>query len=163
MRTKVRGKVVTELPSSLGRYVLEGEELGQVHSDLRFVRVVLTDEEVSRTRLEIGSEAQVQWNCDPSSRVKAVVSEIRRSASRSEVPVELTMLAGGEIYARPLGDDTAEADKPYLHVFFRTESVPIPGGVTGLTARVRIPARLQTLGDWVRYQLFHFYNAWKMS
>ncbi|MEE9125968.1 MAG: hypothetical protein V3U11_02405, partial [Planctomycetota bacterium] len=163
MRAKVKGKAVSGTRSWLGRYVLEGQEMCQIHSDLRFVRVVLTDEEVSRTRLEIGSVAQIQWSCDPSKRVNAVVCEIRRSASRSEVPVELTMLAGGEIYARPLGNATAEADEPYLHVFFRTGSVPIEGGVTGLTARVRIPARLQTLGEWLQRKLFNFYNAWKAS
>ena len=42
-------------------------------------------------------------------------------------------------------------------------SVPIEGGVTGLTARVRIPARLQTLGQWLQRKLFNFYNAWKAS
>ncbi len=73
------------------------------------------------------------------------------------------MLAGGEIYARPVGNASAEADEPYLHVFFRTESVPIPGGVTGLTARVRIPARLQTLGEWLQHMLSRFYFSWKMS
>ena len=51
----------------------------------------------------------------------------------------------------------------YRFALQTAESVPIPGGVTGLTARVRVPARLQTLGQWLRYKLFHFYNAWKMS
>jgi len=163
MRGRVKGKAVSATSSWLGRYVRAGEELCQIHSDLTFVRVVLTDEELARTRLEIGSSAEVQWTCDPSKRVDAVVCEIRRSASRSKVPVELTMLAGGEIYARPVGEASAEASEPYLHVFFRTTSVPIPGGVTGLTARVRIPARLQTLGEWVHQTLSRFYFSWKMS
>ena len=130
--------------------------------DLHFVRVVLTEEEVAQCLLEIGSEAVVKWNCDPTHRVKAVVSEIRRSASRHKVPVELTMLAGGEIYAQKVGREST-ADQPYLHVFFRAESVPIDGGVTGLTARVRIPARTETFGGWLRRKLHNFYNTWKMS
>lgn len=163
MRTTVGGKAVSRTRTWLGRYVLAGEELCQVHSDLSFVRVVLTDEELARTRLEVGSRSLIQWTCDPSSYVPAVVSEIRRSASRNKVPVELTMLAGGEIHAKPVGEAETEADQPYLHVFFRAESVPIEGGVTGLTARVRIPARIQTLGEWVQQTLFWFYSSWKMS
>jgi len=164
IHTKVGGRVVCKQPGGwLGRYVLEGQELCQVHSDLSLVRIVLTEEELNRARLEVGSTAEIQWTCDPSRRVLAHVREIRRSASRNHVPVELTMLAGGQIYAKPVDRETAEADEPYLHVFLQAESVPLETGATGLTGRVRLQARTETLGAWIRRKVLGFYNAWKLS
>ena len=89
-----------------GQFLRRGEELFQVHSEHRLVRIVLTDHELSRTRLETGSEAEVRWVCDPARSVRGVVREIRRSASRQRVPVPLTMVAGGDVHVQPLGDRT---------------------------------------------------------
>ncbi|MCK5943292.1 MAG: hypothetical protein KAI24_15030, partial [Planctomycetes bacterium] len=95
-----RGTVVGARSLRPGSFVREGAELMQIHSEHGFVRVALTDEEVARTRLEIGAPAELRWASDPSRTVRAVVCETRRSASRHRVPVELTVAAGGEILAR---------------------------------------------------------------
>jgi len=126
------------------------------------VRVVLTDLEVARTDLEIGSEVELRWTCAPDQVVHAVVREICRSASRYEVPVELTMAAGGRIHARTIGNQI-EAEQPYLHVFLAADTIPAGGLGAGLTAAVRIPARVETLGDWARRGLLTFFHNWRMS
>jgi len=145
-----------------GRFLQQGEELFQIHSDHRYLRVVLTEEEVARARLEVGSSAEVRWTCDPTNTVPATVREIHASASRFELPPALTMLGGGDLYVRPTGDLLA-ADQPYLHVLLEVESVPLAARGTGLTAKVLLPARVQLLGGWVRNRLLTFLNAWRMS
>ena len=73
------------------------------------------------------------------------------------------MLAGGDVYAHPDLDADAKADQPYLHVFLEADSAPLADGGSGLVARVRFHARVQTLGEWLRWQFLSFVNAWKMS
>lgn len=160
----VSGTVVgSELDSALGRFVRQGEELLQVQSGHHYLRIVLTEHEISRARLEVGSEARVRWTSDPASTVRAVVREIRRSASRSQIPMALTMLAGGDVYAQPMDEDTALADQPYLHVFLEAESIPLEAQGDGLTARVLLPARVEVLGGLIKRKLWSFFNAWRMT
>jgi putative peptide zinc metalloprotease protein len=158
----VDGTVVDSHRVVPGQFVRQGDQVLQVHSNHTFVRVVLTDLEVARADLEIGSDVELRWTCDPDQTVHAVVREIYRSASRHQVPVELTMAAGGRIYARATGAQT-EADQPYLHVFLAADSVPVDGSGAGLTAAVRFKARVETLGDWAQRRLLNFLNNWRMS
>jgi putative peptide zinc metalloprotease protein len=146
----------------VGSFVHQGQELLQVHSDHHFVRVVLTDRDVTRARLEIGTVAELRWSCDPLRSVRATVREIRGATSRHQVPIELTIAAGGQIYARASGQET-EADQPYLHVFLEVEETPLPRAGGGMTASVRFPAREQKLVDWLRYRLLNFFHHWKMT
>ncbi len=158
------GTVAAADPASLtGRFLQQGEELFQVHSDHRFLRVVLTEEDLSRTRLEIGSTAEVRWTCAPTRSVRGVVREIRASASRFELPPPLTMLGGGDVYVRQVSDSLLAADQPYLHVLLEVDSVPLEARGSGLTARVLLPARVQLLGSWVQQRVLSFWNAWRMS
>jgi putative peptide zinc metalloprotease protein len=146
-----------------GRFLQQGEELFQIQSEHRFVRIMLTEQAVSRARLQIGSAAEVRWTCQPDAPVTAVVREIRRVASRFEVPAALTMLGGGDVYVQQRGDSDLAADQPYLHVLLEVESVPMHARGAGLTASVRLPARVELLGKWIRHRLLHFLNAWQMS
>ena len=127
------------------------------------MRVVLTEEEVARAQLEVGSEAEVRWTCDPSRTVRAVVREVHASASRYELPPELTMAAGGDLYVRPTAGSLLAADRPYLHVMLEVDTVPLSDRGSGLTARVLLPARVQLLGGWVQHRFLSFLNAWRMS
>lgn len=160
LRMAASGTVVGARTVVPGQFVHQGEELLQIHSEHRFVRVVMTDREVARTRLEVGSVAELRWGSDPGNRVEAVVREIRRSASRYRVPVELTVAAGGEIYARDTGNEI-EADQPYLHVFLQADSVPLEAAGSGLTAQVRFDAREETLGGWMKRRLLTFFYNWR--
>jgi multidrug resistance efflux pump len=146
-----------------GRYVREGELLFQIHAGHHYLCMVLTDHEVSRARLEVGSPAEVRWACQPDEPVRAVVREIRRSASRAHVPLALTMLGGGEVYARPDGEAGAVASQPYLQVLLEAESMPLGSRGAGLTARVRMEARVEVLGAWLKRRVLGFVNAWRMS
>ena len=105
----------------------------------------------------------MRWACMPDEPVRAVVREIRRSSSRAHVPLALTMLAGGEVYARPTSADTAVADQPYMHVILEAEAMPLGARGAGLTARVRVSARVEVLGAWIKRRLLSFVNAWRMS
>ena len=80
----------------------------------------------------------------------------------SSVPMELTIVAGGEISARNRGGKI-EADEPLLHVLLETDSVPFAGGGSGLTAQVRFDARSETLGAWVKRQVLTFLYNWRAS
>ncbi len=155
--------VAGESEDWIGRWIHPGDELFQVHGDNRHVRIVLTDEQVMRSRLEIGSTAQVRWSCQPNTTVQATVREVRRSSSRHDVPIEVTMLAGGEVYAEPIQGNNTRADQPYLHVFLEIDSAPMEMGGSGLTSRVRLDARVETLAGWMRRTVLNFVNAWKMS
>lgn len=146
-----------------GRFVHQGEELCQIQSGHDYVRVVLTEEVVARSRVEIGSEVEVRWICAPSQPVRAVVREIRAAASRYEVPEQLTTLGGGEVFVRPEPGSAPQAEQPYLHVLLQADSVPLPGRGTGLTCHVQLPARVQVLGGWVKHRVWSFWNAWRMS
>jgi putative peptide zinc metalloprotease protein len=146
-----------------GRFLQQGEELFQVHSGYRFLRIVLTEEEVSRARLEVNATAMVRWTCDPTTPVAAVVRDIHASASRLDIPVALTMLGGGDLYVTKTADSLIAGDRPYLHVLLEVESIPLNARGSGLTARVQLPARVQLLGDWVQHRLLSFWNAWRMS
>jgi putative peptide zinc metalloprotease protein len=146
-----------------GRFLQEGEELFQIHSEHRFVRVLLTEQAVARARLEVGSEAEVRWTCRPEQGVRAVVREIQRSASRFDVPAPLTMLAGGDVWVHQRAAARAAAEEPYLHVLLEADSVPLQQRGTGLTASVRLPARTEFLGRWLHRRLLTFVNAWLMS
>ena len=158
------GTIASPLHDRLpGRFVQQGEELFQVHSGHRYLRMVLTEEEVSRARLEVDSEAEVRWSCDPTRSVRAVVREIRASASRFEVPPALTMLGGGDLYVTRTSGELLAADRPYLHVMLEVDSVPLDARGSGLTARVLLPARVQLLGGWLQNRLLSFWNAWRMS
>ncbi len=148
-----------------GRFVQQGEELLQVHSEHRFLRVVLTDEAVSRTRLEVGSQAIVRFTCDPTRAIQATVRDIKKSASRERIPLALTMLAGGDVYARPLAEGSAYAvaDEPYLHILLEVEDVPLVDRGAGLTARVQFDARIELFGAWLHRRVVGFFNSWRMS
>ena len=146
-----------------GRFLQQGEELFQVHGGHRYLRMVLTEEEVSRAHLEVGSEATVRWTCDPTTPVRAIVHEIRASASRFEVPEALTMLGGGDLYVTRTSGQMFAADRPYLHVLLEVDSVPLNARGSGLTARVQLPARVQLLGGWIQHRVLSFWNAWRMS
>lgn len=146
-----------------GRFLQQGEELFQVHSGHRYLRIVLTEEEVSRARLEVDSAAVVHWTCDPTTQVAATVREIYSSASRFEIPTALTMLGGGDLYVTKTTDSLVAADRPYLHVLLEVESIPLNARGSGLTARVQLPARMQLLGNWVQTRMLSFWNAWRMS
>ena len=77
--------------------------------------------------------------------------------------MELTMLAGGELYARPTGDATAETKQPYLHVFVEIEDPPMADRGTGLTAKVRLTGRVEVLGNWIKRRVMSFIDAWRMA
>ena len=148
----------------LGAHVSKGQELFQVHSGPSLVRVVLTEDDVLRTKLEVGSTAEIRWTSDPTELSIGVVREIRRSASRKNVPLQVTMLGGGDVYAnRVEGEEGLQADRPYLHVFIEPESAPPHNARAGLTARVRMLARMETLGGWARRWMLNLYNSWRMS
>ena len=91
--------------------------------------------------------------------------EIRAAASREEIPLALTMLGGGDVYARPMGETGtgAVADRPYLHVLLEVDSVPLAASGDGLTARVRFPARIELFGAWLQRRVLSFLNAWRMT
>lgn len=145
-----------------GDYVHQGSELLQVHSAHHFVRVVMTDRELTQTRLQVGVPVDVRWTSDPGRRTRGIVREIRRSASRYRVPVELTVAAGGQIYVRATGNET-EASQPYLHVFVEADSIPVPGAGVGLTASVLFAAHQETLGEWMRRRLLTLFHNWRMG
>lgn len=147
----------------VGRFVHQGEELCQIQAGHDYVRVVLTEEVMARSRVEVGSEVEVRWTCAPSQPVRAVVREIRAAASRYEVPEPLTTLGGGEVFVRPEAGSAPQAEQPYLHVLLQADSVPMPGRGTGLTCHVQLPARVQVLGAWVKHRVWSFWNAWRMS
>jgi hypothetical protein len=158
------GTVAIEGDEALeGRFLQQGKELFQTQSDHRHLRVVLREEEVARARLEIGSEAVVRWTCDPTRTTRGVVREIRASASRFDLPLPLTMLGGGDVYVRPIGDSLTSADKAYLHVVIEVEDAPVESRGAGLTAKVRFDARMQLLGGWMRNRVLSFWSVWKMS
>ncbi len=156
------GTVVGSRGLRPGQFVRRGDELLQLHSEHRFVRIVLTDQQITRTRLDIGSEVQLRWTCAPGRATRAVVCEIRRSASRRHVPIELTVAGGGEIIARADGSEI-EATQPYLHVFLIADDAPLEHVGSGLTATVRIPASSETLGEWATRSLLNFLHHWRMS
>lgn len=156
------GTVVGARSVATGQFVRRGEELLQVHSEHQFVRIVLADRELARTRLQVGAVVELRWTCAPATAVRATVREIRSSASRYQVPAELTIAAGGQIHARPIGDQTA-ADQPYLHAFLSADWVPLPDAGGGLTASVRLPAQQESLGGWLQHRLLTFLRHWQMS
>lgn len=160
------GTVTSPQPiDATGRFLQQGDELFQIQAQHRFVRVVLTDEDVSRARLEIGSRAQVCFRSDAGNPVRGTVREIRAAASREEIPLALTLLGGGDVYARPLGEgsDFAIAAEPYLHVLIEVDRIPLDGRGAGLTARVELPARVELLGYWLQRRLLSFLNSWRMT
>lgn len=158
------GVVSSPLDKALeGRFLQQGEELFQIQSEHRYLRIVLTEHAISRARLEVGATAEVRWTCQPEVSVHATVREIRRAASRYEIPIALTNLGGGDVYARPRIGSGAVAEEPYLHVWLEVDSVPMAAKGTGLTAKVCLPARIEMLGGWVRRRLMNFWNSWLMS
>lgn len=146
-----------------GRFLAQGKELFQVQSDHHRLRVVLSEEDVARARLEIGSTAEVRWTCDPTRTTRGVVREIRGSASRLGLPLPLTMLGGGDLYVRPVGDALTTAESAYLHVVIEVDDAPVDSRGAGLTAKVRFDARLQLLGGWMRNRVLSFWSVWQMS
>ena len=166
VKTSIAGTVSS--PTKLefaGRFLQQGDELFQIQSGHKYLRIVLTEEDVSRTRLKIGDTAEVRFVCNPSHPVEAVVHEIRKAASRAEIPIALTMLGGGDVYAKPMGESTtmAIANQPYLHVLLQIDSVPMASRGDGLTARVRLPARVELFGGWVQRRVLTFLNSWRMT
>jgi hypothetical protein len=73
------------------------------------------------------------------------------------------MLGGGNVYVRQHSGAGFAADQPYLHVLLEADSVPLRARGSGLTARVRLPARVEVLGKWFQHRLQAFLNAWQMS
>ncbi|MFQ5503951.1 MAG: hypothetical protein ACE5F1_04035 [Planctomycetota bacterium] len=157
------GVVATEDPKSLiGSYVRKGDPVLELHSGLKLVRIVLTDYEFQRARMEVGSSVELRWAVDPFVTVPAIVREIRPSASRKGIPVSLTMLAEGDVYALTTPSGEVRGAEPYLHVFVQPESVPLSSS-QGLRARVKVPAKTDYLSSWLYRRLLAFYNAWKTS
>ena len=71
---------------------------------MRSLKILEAQQQEGKFRDQIGSVAEVRWTCRPDRPSRGIVRELRRSSSRQDVPMELTMLAGGELYARPTGD-----------------------------------------------------------
>jgi hypothetical protein len=105
----------------------------------------------------------LRWTADPSRTHQGIVRDIRRSASRTDVPLELTMIGGGEVYAEKVDDKHGKAHEPFLHVFVECENLPMQKAPMGLTAQVRLQADRETLGSWLKRKLLSFYHTWRMS
>ena len=146
-----------------GTFVQQGEELMRVEGGHRLLRIVLTEHQLSRARLEIGSPAEVRLSCAPASTLKAVVRQVTASASRVEVPEALTIAGGGTIWVQSVSQGLAVADQPYFHVLIEIPDDDPALQWTGTTARVRLPARAEILGQWVHRQALAFINVWRMS
>ena len=110
----------------------------------------------------VGADADLRWSSSPDRSVAAKIIKILPLASRSEIPVALTMEAGEVVYATADEEGRVRADRPYVHVFLEPLEPP-PMGRSGMTARVRLAGRLETLGAWVRRKAIAFYQNWKMS
>ncbi|MEM7203833.1 MAG: biotin/lipoyl-binding protein [Planctomycetota bacterium] len=145
-----------------GRFVRLGEPLLELHSGQRLIHAVLPEDELSRLDLEVGSSAEIRWAVAPSERVLARVREVRPVASRSDMPEPLTMLGGGDVYVRQGAEGEVEAATPHVHIFLEPESVP-RDFTSGLTARVRLAARSESLGAALWKSVQRFYQAWKTS
>lgn len=162
VRPSEGGTVVGSRRTLPGSFARQGEELMQVHDQHRFVRVVLDEHQMARARLEIGTCARVRWMGAPQLDVEGIVCEVRRSASRAHVPIELTVAAGGEIQARSTGD-AVEAEQPYLHVFLRVDDTPLGNAGSGMTARVEFGAREESLGGWLQRSFLSFMHRWRAN
>ncbi|MBK8101447.1 MAG: hypothetical protein IPK26_30570 [Planctomycetes bacterium] len=130
-----------------GSHVGQGTVLATVHGDDAFVRVVLTGPELIRARVDLGTQGVLRWHATPMVETAVTVAEVRRSASRRQVPVELTRAAGGAIVTRAVGD-SIEAAEPYIHVFFALPEPPC-WQRPGATAAVCVATRVETLGEWL--------------
>lgn len=157
------GEIGTWQPESLrGRFFREGEPLLEIHSGRYRVHAILSDDEIHLARLRVGDVTDLRWSSEPTARTRAVVEEIRPVVSREEVPPALTMQAGGDVFVRPHLGGGLEADRPYLHVFLKPEE-RLPQGVAGMTARVRLTGRIETLGAWLRRKVLAFYQTWQIA
>ena len=156
------GGLVATCATRVGSFVRLGDEVAQIHAGRSLVRLVLSDAEVSRTRLSVGDTLYLRWSVQPGRSVAARVQRIGASASRETVPDALTVVGGGEIYGTQAGESRTLADQSYLHVVVEPIYIPLER-TAGLTARVCIPAQIETIGQWIYRQMTHFYNAWRMS
>ncbi len=145
-----------------GRYVNRGDPLLEIHSGRYLVHVVLAEDVLERAELKVGGDADLRWSSSPDRSVTARIIRILPLASRSEIPVALTMEAGEGVYASQDEQGRVRADRPYVHVFLEPLEPP-PMGRSGMTARVRLAGRLETLGAWVRRKAINFYQNWKMG
>lgn len=162
VRAGERGLIAAAKPDLLGRFVHRGDPLIEVHSGRYVVRVVLSEEELNRAGVEVGGEADLRWSSRPDRSVPARITRILPVASRSEIPEALTIQAGEVVYATRDSRGNVRADRPFVHVLLEAREPP-PMGLSGMTARVRLAGRLETLGAWMRRKVMVFYNQWKMG
>jgi putative peptide zinc metalloprotease protein len=145
-----------------GSFVPAGAPLVEVHGGRGLLRMVLDDTEVERTGLRVGDTVELRWRICPARSVRATVRRVLPAASRSAVPDALTVLGGGPIYGALVAADGLRADRAYLHVVLVPDWVPADR-TAGLTASVRVTARVETLGGWLYRHLARFYDGWRMS
>lgn len=146
-----------------GSFVKRGDELAEVHGGATRLRLVLDQDQVLRCGLRVGLYVLLRWRAQPGVDVAAQVLEIHPVAGREDLPAELTVAGGGDIYGAPV-PETGQmvADRAYLQVVLKPESVPLDARA-GLTARVRLDAEVLTLGGWIYRELADLWQAWWTS
>ncbi len=145
-----------------GRFVQQGEELFTLGGGVTLIHAILPEEERARALLDPGNTVELRLASRPGERILAVVRELRPLATKDSLPPALTALAGGSVLARSNRRGKLVSAKPYVHLYLEPVT-PLESGMIGMTAKVQIPARVRTLGMWLKRRALSLYNVWKMS
>ncbi|PIE25603.1 MAG: hypothetical protein CSA62_00700 [Planctomycetota bacterium] len=158
-----RGRLVAKQAHRLGgRYVARGEELFRLASGRAAIHALVPESYALRAQLFPGTLAEYRLRSRPSETFYAKILSVKPLSSKKQIPRSLSIQAGGEIYAMRNARGQSQSVEPYLHVLLQPLE-ELDTGQLGVTASVRIPSEMETLGSWLQRQLYSLYHVWKMS
>lgn len=155
--TAPRGGFVAQClkPSDVDRFLQTGDPVATVSGGRWVVRCLLTADEFTAAKPEVGQAVQCRSSVDPSLRLAGSVVKIAGSGQREIDIPELTHLAGGRI---PINPRTHEAAEPYFEITIAFEPGEIPALRKGMTAYARFDGTSQSIGVQLVRRLLWFRN-----
>lgn len=144
VRAPFAGRVVQGLRAQDdGRFLRPGDALATIVRGPAQVRALLSELDYASLALGVGSSAEFRPADAPHRTLRGTVTRISPAGSRSISIASLTQEGGGDIAIDPA---TSEAQQSYFEVVITLQ--PDPAGVPahGVSGRVRLPSRGESLG-----------------
>lgn len=140
----------------VGRYLREGDPIGLIASGVWRVRAVLTEEQLGRTRLELGDRVEFRPAGGASGAMTGTISRIAPAGSRGVDDLDpLTHLGGGDIAVDPV---TKAAAQPYFELTIDLSEADTAALRYGMTGVVSVAATAEPVAKSVGRRTARFWN-----
>jgi len=145
-------------PGDVGRFVPRGQPLALVTAGGWRVSAVLTQEQVSDARPEVGESVVVRAAADASRTWNGTIARITPGGTHRIAEAALTRAGGGDINVHPM---TGQAAQPYFEVTIDLPAPPAGGRDLrpGMTCRILFAAEPTPVGRTLARRVLRFIDS----